>query len=113
MPWFKVDDGLAFHSKVIAAGNAAMGLWLRAGAWSMQQLTDGWVPTDIARLLGTPAEAKRLVKAGLWEAKEDGYCFHEWEQYQPSRVQVMSDREATRQRVQRWRETRAERKAGS
>jgi len=43
MPWFKVDDTLAFHAKVVAAGNAAMGLWVRAGAHSMQQLTDGFI----------------------------------------------------------------------
>ena len=41
MTWFRVDDTLAMHPKVYAAGNAAMGLWVRAGAWSMQQLTDG------------------------------------------------------------------------
>lgn len=31
MPWFKVDDTLALHGKVVAAGNPAMGLWVRAG----------------------------------------------------------------------------------
>lgn len=98
MPWFKVDDGLAFHPKAITAGNAGMGLWIRAGAWCAQQLTDGEIPNDIAALLGTSAEAKRLVKAGLWTPKDDGFAFHEWELYQPSRVQVMAEREATRQR---------------
>jgi len=108
MPWFKVDDGLAFHPKVIAAGNAGMGLWLRAGAWSAQQLTDGEIPTEIAGLLGTSAEAKRLVKAGLWTPKDEGFAFHEWELYQPSRIQVMAEREAAQQRMREHRKRRRE-----
>lgn len=104
MPWFKVDDTLAFHGKTVAAGNAAMGLWVRAGSWSMQQLTDGFVPNHIARQLGTRSEAKRLVDSGLWDQKDDGYLFHEWSQRQPSRAKVHSDREANAERLRKWRE---------
>lgn len=110
MPWFKVDDTLAFHGKTIVAGNAAMGLWVRAGAWSMQTLTDGFVPHDVARQLGTRAEAKRLVAAGLWIEKDDGYEFHEWTQRQPSRAKVYADREANAERLRKWREDK--KKAG-
>lgn len=95
MPWFKVDDTLPFHNKVMAAGNPAMGLWLRAGAWSMQQLTDGHIPHEIARQLGTHTQAQRLCDAGLWIEKEDGYHFHDWTIYQRSRVQVKADQENT------------------
>lgn len=104
MPWFKVDDTLAFHAKTVAAGNAAMGLWVRAGAWSMQTLSDGFIPTQIARQLGTPSEIRRLVCVELWVAKDDGYEFHEWGQRQPSRAKVQSDREANAERLRRWRE---------
>lgn len=104
MPWFKVDDTLAFHAKTLAAGNAAMGLWVRAGAWSMQTLSDGWVPMQVARQLGTRTEASRLVAAGLWIEKDDGYLFHEWEQRQPSRVKVYADREANAEKLRKWRE---------
>jgi hypothetical protein len=64
MPWFRVDDNLAFHAKAIAAGNAAMGLWVRAGAWAMQQLTDGEIPRHMAQQMGTRGEIKRLVDSG-------------------------------------------------
>lgn len=104
MPWFKVDDTLAFHAKTVAAGNSAMGLWVRAGAWSMQTLSDGFVPTPIARQLGTAREASRLVAAGLWQEKDDGYLFHEWTQRQPSRAKVQSDRQASAERLRKWRE---------
>ena len=104
MPWFKVDDTLAFHAKTLAAGNAAMGLWVRAGAWSMQTLSDGFVPTHVARQLGTRAEAKRLVEARLWVEKDDGYLFHEFGERQPSRAQVHAEREANAEKLRRWRE---------
>lgn len=107
MPWFKVDDTLAFHAKTLAAGNAAMGLWVRAGAWSMQTLSDGFVPTQAARQMGTRAEAARLVEVGLWAEKDDGYLFHEWTQRQPSRAKVQADREANAERIRKWREKNA------
>jgi hypothetical protein len=106
MPWFRVDDTLAFHAKVMVAGNAAIGLWTRAGAWSMQQLSDGFVPTHVARQLGTKAEAQRLVNAGLWLAKDDGYLFHEWAERQPSRARIMANREANAEKLRKWREKR-------
>lgn len=87
MSWFKVDDKLAFHPKVLAAGNSAMGLWIRAGAWAADQLTDGFVPTNmIAVLGGKPADAKALSQAGLWVAEPGGYRMHDWTHYQPTRA---------------------------
>lgn len=106
MTWFKVDDTLAFHAKVVAAGNAAMGLWVRAGSWAAQQLSDGFVPTNIALTLGTRAEIKRLVAANLWIAKDDGYVFWQWgdDGRQPSRTHVESERHAARERQRKARE---------
>lgn len=111
MVWFKVDDQLAVHPKVVSAGNAAMGLWLRAGAWCGAQLTDGRLPAAMVRALdGTPAEAKRLVNAGLWIEGEDCYHFHDWDDWQPSREQVLSERAAGRERVARSRARAKERR---
>lgn len=104
MPWFRVDDNLAFHAKAVAAGNAAMGLWVRAGSWSAQQLTEGHVPAQIAATLGKATEARRLVDVGLWVEVEDGYDFHEWGDRQPSKAQVEADRHAARERQRRARE---------
>jgi hypothetical protein len=106
MPWFKVDDTLAMHPKAVAAG-ASLALWVRAGCWSAQQLTDGFVPTHmVAALGGKASDARRLVEVGLWEDKGTGYLFHDWADYQPSRVKVMEKREAGAERLRRYRETR-------
>lgn len=66
MPWFRIDDKAHSHPKLIKAGNAALGLWLRCGAYAAQHLTDGIVPGVLAELYGTKPQAAKLVKAGLW-----------------------------------------------
>lgn len=104
MPWFRVDDTFPSHPKVMAAGNAAIGLWVRAGSWSMQQLTDGYIPTHVLPMLGKPVEARRLVDAGLWLEVEGGWRFHNWDERQPSKEQLEGDRNAARERQKRARE---------
>jgi hypothetical protein len=104
MPWFKVDDTLSLHPKVLAAGNAAIGLWVRAGSWSMQQLTDGFVPKHIARTLGSSTEARRLVESGLWVEVDGGFQFHEWTDVQRTKEQVKADRHAASERQRHARE---------
>lgn len=99
--WFKVDDSFADHPKVLTAGNGAIGLWVRAGAWSARHLTDGYVPNSVARLFGAPSEARRLVAAGLWLVEEDGYRFHEWGERQPDAASTKAKRDAESEAGQR------------
>jgi hypothetical protein len=104
MPWFKVDDGFATHPKAVRAGNSAVGLWTRAGSWSAQHLTEGFIPTGILSVLGgRQRDAERLVEAELWSTVEGGYQFHQWAERQPAKVQVEAEREAARERQRRAR----------
>lgn len=98
MVWFNVDDTLAFHPKAIAAGNAALGLWVRAGSWSAQTLSDGFVPRQIARSLGSVGQCKALVTAGLWVEVDGGYRFHEWDERQQTKEDVEARRKSERAR---------------
>ena len=108
MPWFRIDDNLAFHHKVVAAGNPAMGLWVRAGSMCAQQLTDGFVPDHMVLSLGTLAQAKKLVAVGLWNRVEGGYSFHEWEERQPSKASVEAERAAAAERMREHRKKKRE-----
>ncbi|AVP42296.1 hypothetical protein SEA_FENRY_70 [Gordonia phage Fenry] len=103
MPDFRVSDTAAFDDKMIQAGNSAIGLWARAGAWCMQQLTDGFVPTRIARQIGTKAQADRLTDCGLWESVDGGYRFVKFLNHQRSKEQVESEKAAARQRMRKVR----------
>lgn len=99
MAWFKVDDQLAFHSKTIIAGNAAMGLWVRAGAWASAHLTDGKVPKHMANAMANDGEPDALVMSGLWIDEGDEYRFHDWDLFQPS----AADEKARRDEISRKR----------
>lgn len=82
LAWFPVDDEMSFHPKIMAAGNAAVGAWTRAGAWCKKYTTGGFVPEGIAHSFGLE-ESRRLVEVGLWSVDTDpefgaGYRFHEW-----------------------------------
>lgn len=105
MAWFKVDDRLAFHPKVVQAGNAAMGLWVRCGSYSAQFETDGWLDLGTVRALGgRKRDIDRLLEVGLWHEENDGIRFHDWTEFQPTKAQLDEERSATRERVKKWRE---------
>lgn len=110
MPWFQVDDQLSFHPKAVAAGNAALGLWVRAGSWCALHMTGGFIPRDIARSMGSPAQIKKLLDVVLWTDEEDGYQFHQWGDRQLSKEEIEERRrkraEAGRRGGQRSGETR-------
>lgn len=110
MVWFKVDDNLAFHHKTVAAGNAAMGLWVRAGSLAAEQLTDGFVADHMAAIMGTPAQIKRLVGVGLWIRVEGGYRFHDWGERNPSRAAVEAERLAAAERMRAARDRKKQEK---
>jgi hypothetical protein len=79
VPWFPVDDSFHSHPKALATSLAARGLWVTAGSWSSDHLTDGVVPVHVlASLGGTPELAAELVAAGLWRRTRQGYVFHDW-----------------------------------
>ena len=106
--WFKVDDGFWSHEKVIELSPEAGWLWTRAGSYCAHQLTDGAVRAPILTLLGASrAAADELVGAGLWDAVDGGYVFHDWDKYQPTRDEVESKREAWKERQRKARASRS------
>lgn len=115
MPWFKIDDSAYSHPKFIRAGNAALGLWLRCGAYSAQHLLEGGIPGVVAKDFGTPAQIKKLIAARLWhEAAHDcprcpqpdagDYVMHDF---------FEGGRNATRAQVEARRSDAADRQAKS
>ncbi|WP_201521697.1 hypothetical protein [Gulosibacter hominis] len=111
MPWFKVDDQLAMHIKTIQAGNAAIGVWVRAGAWASANLTDGFVPVSMQSVLGaSDADIEALVRVGFWHEVEGGWQFHDWGEYQPTAESVRRERQAAKERM---RAVRARNKDGT
>ena len=108
MAWFKVDDKLHSHKKTMKAGEA-MALWVIAGSWCADHMTDGFIPAYVAeRLLpGAAVMADKLVEVDLWSVEvcddEDGWRFNDWGDYQPTRSDVDARRERERNKKRRQR----------
>ena len=89
MAWFKVDDRLWAHPKIVALPLTALGLWVKAGSYCAAYETDGALDRHMIGTLGAQKrDSDRLVKAGLWSETETGYVFHDWDQYQPTKRQL-------------------------
>ncbi|MEV6836799.1 hypothetical protein AB0N17_20205 [Streptomyces sp. NPDC051133] len=116
MPWFVVDDNADTHPKMIAATNAALGLWLKCGAYAARHLTDGIVPGAVAKMYGSAPQIKKLTAAGLWHTSghdcshpkclqpaAGDFVIHDYLVYNPSRRDVLAKREraAAKKRKQR------------
>jgi hypothetical protein len=73
---FKVSDQFYCAQQVVAAGNAAIGLWTLAGAWvaAQDEAELPPVPLCILRMLHRSPEptATKLVRLGFWSPTTDG-----------------------------------------
>lgn len=105
MPHFAVDESAHGHRKLVRAGNAAVGLWVRLGSYSCQQLSDGVIPAEIAAAYGTAPQLGKLLAVGLMHAAghdcprctepEPGdFVLHDYIGPNPSRATVARRRDA-------------------
>lgn len=112
MSWIKVDDHFDEHPKMARVGPLGWGVWLAGLAYANRNLTDGFIPIEVAEAIGgrwrvrcdglvwsicrtSGADGEDmtsewvtdlLIDAGLWEVAEDGYRIHDYAQYQPTRA---------------------------
>lgn len=129
-----MDDDIHNHPKARAAGPYAMGVWAMCGAWVAKNLTDGWVPESQVREQGGKnwrKAARSLVDVGLWRpqtrergknggrTEEDvtplhghGFVFHDYHDYNPTREQVLAEREAAAARQRAARDRAKQRRHG-
>ena len=109
MTWFKVDDGFYDHPKVEELPNAAVGLWVKAGAWCSKHETDGVIPASrVKALKGTPSQISALIRCGLWvetesESGAKAYSFRNWLDYQPGREERREERAMWREKKRKSR----------
>ncbi|PPJ31881.1 hypothetical protein C5E45_32850 [Nocardia nova] len=111
MTWFKVDDGFWSHPKTAMLSDAAVAMWVRAGSYSCQHLTDGFISPPMLRMLGPREAVDELVEAGLWNTAPGGWQFHDWDEYQETSETVKRRREQARDRQRRARAAREKKRA--
>jgi hypothetical protein len=127
MPWVRFDDQFTIHRKVDGLSDAAFRLHTSAIFWSARNLTDGSVTREdldgVSARVRTPERfAAECKKRGVWHLGDedcpsekcpadgtgdgDGWIIHDYWEFQPSKEQVVADREASARRQAKWRASR-------
>ena len=127
MVWVKLDDQFTENPKVVQAGPLAGWLHVSGIVYCGRNLTDGFIPLAMVSRLatfenisvttgGTPGLysvghdiectelVDRLVAIGLWEVVDGGYVIHDYLDYNPSKADVLAQRNANTKRQADWRE---------
>lgn len=75
------------HEKFLDIPPDAASLWLHAGSWSAGHRTDGFIPASLIRRWRgcTKRSAAELVRRGLWDDEGEGWRFHDWPDWQPTK----------------------------
>lgn len=123
MTWLRTDDGFPEHPKCDALAahfgddwatlNLAFALWHHMGCDCASRRTDGAFDSARAyRVMRAPREVvdkalAGLVKVRLLERKRDGFLFHDWAEYQPTKAQLDAERAQKTARQARWRAGKA------
>lgn len=73
MALLKIDSRAFSHPKVMRAGNAAVGLWMRLACWAVSEHPGDWqIPKHLARSYSTPTQLHRMIASGLATATTEG-----------------------------------------
>src|SRR3954463_2999199 len=103
MTWLEIDDAILDHPKFIRAvklgGSEAVHLWLGLKAYCNQQLTDGFIPTDMLDEGRGPRDAKKrsaalqvLRDVKLLDDSTGGLTLHNYLKLSRSRASVLESR---------------------
>jgi len=109
-PWVRIDENAMEHHKIGNLSDGGFRLWVQGLAHCQKFLTDGFIADGAVRLLRaySPKRRAELLTSGLWEISETGVSVHDFLQWNDSREQVMSARQAARARMSRLRRSSGE-----
>ncbi len=106
MTWLKLDDQMYTHPKVINLSSPAFRVHVGGLLHSAQQLTDGEITLAALYSLVLPDMKKKpqviaaeITAANLWtQTGDDTWVINDYLEYNPSRNEVLTKREADRKR---------------
>ena len=94
MGWVRLDDRFPDHPKVEAISDRAFRLHIRGLCYCSEHLTDGRVPRQVAKRLGSLKSLGELISVALWSDEKDGYYIHDYLDFNPSKERVLATRSA-------------------
>jgi hypothetical protein len=109
MPWAKFEDNYLGNQKLATLTTAAIALDMAAIIYSARELRDGLLSAadvqTVAALIHLrrwPPAAAELVRVHRWTTPDGAfYAIHDYLEYQPSRDEVLKQREEDRERKRR------------
>src|SRR3990167_8067514 len=94
MPWVKLDDSFPDHPKVAEISDAAFRGYITSLCYASRFLTDGFVPSAMAKRFAPAKVINELIERALWEPTELGIRIHDYLQYNPDRESILAKRAA-------------------
>jgi len=102
MAWLKLDDQIFYNRKVAQCDTETKMLYIVGLTYCANQLTDGFIPEATLPLLAGMAgidwqiakqSASKLLDVCLWFATDNGWQIPDYLDYNPSKEQVLHNRE--------------------
>ena len=109
MIYAKLDVCIATHPKFVAAGDAAVGYWCAALAYSCGHQLDGAIPSQIVGLIlavgpeSGRVRCERLVEIGLFKRSGDGYAIVKFAEKNATKAQIEAKQRESAERVAKFR----------
>lgn len=103
MAWAKLCDSALTHPKLWGLPDDAFAFWIRAILYASAHLTDGLLDDRAMRFLRPKKRVlELLIREQLLDKKPDGTIeIHDFLDYNPTRKQVLAERERARERMKR------------
>ena len=93
MSWLRIDDGFDEHLKIVDLSDAAFRAHVEGLTYCARNLTNGVIPAGVNGRICTKTVRQELVDAGVWEADGRAIRIHDYLDWNPSKEQVIADRE--------------------
>lgn len=108
MTWVRLDDNMPDHPKVAGLSAVAFRVHVTGICYCARHLTDGFIPKGAVKTFATKRALSELVDARLWrESVAAGYEINDYLDYNPSKENVVTEREARRDRAAKGGRARA------
>lgn len=106
MSWVKLDDRFFDNPKIAALSDQAKLAYLEGLTYCARELTDGFIPANKAKAYAGKAKVLTELTPHLWEPATGGYRAHDYLEYNPTREQVLHERDAAKRRMNAFRSGR-------
>ncbi len=98
LSWVKIDDHFTRHPKLLSVTHVARWAYLDGLCYCAQYLTDGFIAEGSVAGIASLKQRAELVGVELWHEVKGGINVHDYLEYNPTKAQVLAERERSKRR---------------